>query len=1539
MAVLCAALAQTSITAPVRAEPSELDCAGESSLHRAVLAADTAELARLVAAGASAIGVNARGDTALHLAARLGDLASLRVLVGPATLELTDRTGSTPLLRAALAGREAAALALLDAGAKAAVVNDAELTPLMAASRRGSSRLVTRLLANPEVKEGLDGTSEDGLSALDHAVLAGSRQVVLQLVAAGASPSPSTLVNGCAVARPALVRWLATQVHRGAAAVQAGLDAAMLVAVDGDAAGASGTTVACLVDAGAMPSVEAFVRALSVGREDLAVLLVLRGLVPSADAQRKEPLLHAAIRGLRASSSPAARRVPVIDLLLALAASLEARDAEGRTALHAAILGRDAAIVTHLLAAGDSGRALLGEVTPLELALETGDRALVAPIAAKVGAGIFGAVALDDVSGLDASLDADPATLARPGPDGLAPLHVAARFGAIRALARLVARGALLDAEVGPARRPGAIDTADHAGWTALHFAAAAGRAEAFRWLVERGALDRPAKDGKTATQRATWKISDASQGVGPDDLEALPERDRPSPPIEKSADSPGSIGSSADRGEGGDVQGAAASRSSFIELGGGWLRVPAVPDEAVVPRSRLAPGSDLEGPAHGLEAALARCMERRRWPEAERAARLLLVERMVPPSPIEAGGAGVWGGALLRASAKHSLARALLERGRLAEAEATLTSAAAELGWKAARGAEDQAIRVPIGLARVRAAELRGRTDLAELALRATVEEASSELRPILLGRLGVLLGEAARYGDAIASHREALWALALAGPMRSVAAAGLRELLTQNLGTLLARVGEKRQSSTIWAAAWERVVRGMVPDPEERALIRFASGLIAYASGVRDEGEGRIATALGELAAVAPRHPALARMALALATMKTDLRRFDEARQLLAKAEAYLRLAAPEDRSGSAPENETLLLAGAVGGAADLARIGIARARIERLAGQLELAFAMASTAYVDALGSGSLEARWPVELELARIESARGRRASSIWFGKRALTTLAEIGQSVPEELRRGFVEDRIDAWRAVADHLVAAGRFLEATAAVAGLKDDEAESVAATRGKKAARPAAAPTLPVLAPERTPAPDKPLVQAQREVDKLEAKASIDGLTVPDRSRLDALRDKLRERRKAFEAWLARLEEQLETLTPARARAIAAMNLRDLAGLQGTLEGLGPGVVLVHYLLTEDRLRIIVTTPTTQVGRDVEIPMADLNALIFQFREVLKDARRDVRPVAAELYKVLVAPIRADLDEAKAQTLLVSLDGALRYAPLVALWDGKGWLVESYRIALFSRTALDKLATRRPGAESLAAFGCGRQVDGFEPLFEVPSELEGIVKRDDADPDGVVPGVVRLDDAFSRQSFTELLEARHYNAIHIASHFVLAPGGESDSYLLLGDGQRMTLEDMRYDLRFDGVDLLSLSACNTAVGGQNDGREVEGFASLALRLGARAVLATLWPVNDRSTGAYMRLLYRLVEEDPKRSRADAMRLAMLAFIRGEVGAPAAVSDRGARPLGLAAEGSGTAKLGLSAAAGLAVPEAPPQADMKHPHYWAPFVLMGGLR
>jgi CHAT domain-containing protein len=180
----------------------------------------------------------------------------------------------------------------------------------------------------------------------------------------------------------------------------------------------------------------------------------------------------------------------------------------------------------------------------------------------------------------------------------------------------------------------------------------------------------------------------------------------------------------------------------------------------------------------------------------------------------------------------------------------------------------------------------------------------------------------------------------------------------------------------------------------------------------------------------------------------------------------------------------------------------------------------------------------------------------------------------------------------------------------------------------------------------------------------------------------------------------------------------------------------------------------------------------------------------------------------------------------------------------------------------------------------------------------------------------------------------VHVASHFRFSPGNETDSFLLLGDGSHLTLDQVRSSINlFGGVDLLTLSACETAMGGEANGGEVEGFAVLAQRQGAKAVIASLWPVEDTSTSLLMREMYRMREATPGTPKVEALRQAQLALLHGRV-KPTGPED-GARNTEVLDPKMVSTKPKSSAPSFTADPAAP----YAHPYFWAPFILIGNFR
>jgi len=154
----------------------------------------------------------------------------------------------------------------------------------------------------------------------------------------------------------------------------------------------------------------------------------------------------------------------------------------------------------------------------------------------------------------------------------------------------------------------------------------------------------------------------------------------------------------------------------------------------------------------------------------------------------------------------------------------------------------------------------------------------------------------------------------------------------------------------------------------------------------------------------------------------------------------------------------------------------------------------------------------------------------------------------------------------------------------------------------------------------------------------------------------------------------------------------------------------------------------------------------------------------------------------------------------------------------------------------------------------------------------------------------------------------------------------LLLGDGSTLSLSEIRGGLNFTNVELLTLSACQTAVGDEKsgaDGSEVEGLGKIAQEKGAMAVIATLWPVADESTALFMNALYKAHQVDHK-DKAESLRQAQLTLLHASAqdAAPSGGQQRGLARMAAAPASGGT--------------PGDPNAPFAHPYYWAPFILMG---
>lgn len=549
-------------------------------------------------------------------------------------------------------------------------------------------------------------------------------------------------------------------------------------------------------------------------------------------------------------------------------------------------------------------------------------------------------------------------------------------------------------------------------------------------------------------------------------------------------------------------------------------------------------------------------------------------------------------------------------------------------------------------------------------------------------------------------------------------------------------------------------------------------------------------------------------------------------------------------------------------------------------------------------------------------------------AIFYGKRSINAFQEIRtniQGLEKNLQRSFLRVREYPYRELANLLISEGRLTEAQLILGMLKEEEYFEFVRRSSDEASsltrRAAMTPAEAEMESRYREIGDRVTALGKERSEMVEKRS----LTANEEQRLKQLDADLELASQAFQKFLDQLTDEFAA---SKRGSEKIFELRESQGMMGDLRELGAGSVVLYTIVGEDKYRIILITPDVQVAREYDIKASDLFKKVLAFREALQDPTTDPRPLARELYEILVGPVQSDLDNTKAETLMWSLDGVLRYVPVAALHDGARYLVERYRNVVYTPASQARLKDVPSPRWKGLGLGVSKAQTGFKPLPAVPSELRGII-RDPAgaqEAEGVLPGSVMLDEAFTADAMRKALRQR-YSLVHIASHFQILPGNETNSFLLLGDGKHLTLAEIKSAVNlFTGVEMLTLSACDTATGGTNEnGKEVEGFAVLAQRQGAKAVLATLWAVADESTPLLMQRFYRLREAQPGTLKAEALRQAQLALLCGEDKAACSAVQ--------------TLRPGVTETVVKQRFTPNPKAPYAHPYFWAPFVLIGNWK
>jgi CHAT domain-containing protein/Tfp pilus assembly protein PilF len=346
---------------------------------------------------------------------------------------------------------------------------------------------------------------------------------------------------------------------------------------------------------------------------------------------------------------------------------------------------------------------------------------------------------------------------------------------------------------------------------------------------------------------------------------------------------------------------------------------------------------------------------------------------------------------------------------------------------------------------------------------------------------------------------------------------------------------------------------------------------------------------------------------------------------------------------------------------------------------------------------------------------------------------------------------------------------------------------------------------------------------------------------------------------------------------------------------------KGLPQGTKVVMYYEAKDALYIFLITKDGYLAKSVAVAKDSLDALVQRFRKAIDTTQipialnktveadePDLKNTLTTLYQFLIQPIAEELKLATEITIIPS--GILYYLPFEVLARNDGtklkYLVEDVPISYLTSAELF------------------RYVEGKKPKKKGNYDLLLVGNPTGADLSAAEDEVKAISALYPRsrcflesQATKSVVEAETptHEILHLATHAVPDTKNPWQSYIYLTrageDDGRWTMAEVTNET-WDKMELVTLSACETAIGGDKPGLEMESMARAFSIAGAPSIVATLWPVYDPSTRDLMVDFYTNLKT---MSKVEALRQAQLSLIH----------DR----------------------------------RYGHPYFWAPFILIGDWR
>lgn len=318
---------------------------------------------------------------------------------------------------------------------------------------------------------------------------------------------------------------------------------------------------------------------------------------------------------------------------------------------------------------------------------------------------------------------------------------------------------------------------------------------------------------------------------------------------------------------------------------------------------------------------------------------------------------------------------------------------------------------------------------------------------------------------------------------------------------------------------------------------------------------------------------------------------------------------------------------------------------------------------------------------------------------------------------------------------------------------------------------------------------------------------------------------------------------------------------------------EKLPPAVQVLQFRILRDKVLIWVVSRDQFLTFSSPVSADELESRVKRYLQLIQGLKpedeRELSEISQDLYHLLIDPARPFLDADKEVCIIP--DRILFFLPFTSLRSQSDRYFLDEFVTFYSpsanvllRTTENARAMSGPITEKLLVVG--------NPAFDRNQFPKLLTLPDAAEEARTIASLyaapkMLLDKMATKEEFQSLY--KDYEAIHIATHYLVHPGYPMASKLVMaksseGDSSLTNGEIIREKL--PATRLVVLAACQTGVEDYFSGEGLIGLSRTFLATGVPLVVASQWPADSRSTNRLMAAFHRYRKREGL-STAQALR------------------------------------------------------------------------